>query len=282
VSLPATFILTVVLLMGTAARAQPIPVPEQRQRSVTVTVTAAEPPHEIRVAKGVVTLLLFKDRINQEAVEVDTQRVRILASGDGSLVFEPLVEPGAGGALVLSVPFADGDVPARAAFMLVSSPTEVDTRVEVVRREPTAEPPARCANLSPARFARDGWLTKEGVRARKAKQCARAKGAPECGLATVYRAQAWVLLDVSLTGQSGQPPWTPREVTLKGMQSGAPVELRSVELVPAKLQPGAKGRLFVEAVPPTSEEEFILEVRDGEGRGFTIERLDLSMTESKP
>jgi uncharacterized protein (TIGR02268 family) len=262
---------------------------------VTLTGNPAELPHEVRAAKGVATLLLFKSQINGEAVEVDTTRVKILDAGKWSILFELLVEPGLEERLLLSVPFADGKAPSRAVFVLVSSPSEVDTRLEVVRREPTVEEcqaelakaQARCAKSSPIRFAREGGLTPKGVSALNIEKC-RSGGAAVRGLVcaqgTVYRAEHWVLLDVRIVNKPGQPPWGPREVTLKSMNSEESLTVRSVELETAVLAPGAMGRVLVEVAPPKQtmgEEEFVLEVRDAAGRGLTMPEVKLSPRESK-
>jgi uncharacterized protein (TIGR02268 family) len=277
--------------VGVGAQAQPGPAREQRQRGVTVTGHPSEPPHELLAAKGVATVLLFKERINGDAVEVDKTRVRILDGGEWSLVFEPLVEPGKKDPLLLSVPFMD--VQARAVFQLVSSPSEVDTRLEVTRREPTsgacqeqvAEAQARCAKSGPTRFVREGWLTPQGVRTRDIKGCAPASAAAHglfCEKGTAYQSGTWVLVDVTIVTTPGQPPWVPREVTLKGVPSQVALPLRSVERETVRLPSGAV-RVLVEAEPPKDEEElFILELRDAAGRGLTISEVKSSAKESNP
>jgi uncharacterized protein (TIGR02268 family) len=236
----------------------------------------------------VATVLVFKSRINGAAVEVDRTRVRILDAGEWSLMFEPLVEPGPEEHLLLSVPFADGNAAARAVFVLASSPSEVDTRLDVVWLKPTveaclaelAEAQARCSKSNPIRFVRDGWLKKQGVMARKLVDCGRGRAALRglrCGEGTAYRAETWVLVEVTLINdEPGRPPWAPREVTLKRVATGAPLKVRAVELEAARIPPGAKGRVFVEAEPPMGEEAvFTLEVRDAAGRGLTIDRVNL-------
>lgn len=288
-SLPCALILVFLLLVGAEARAQPSPLREQRQRSVTVTGHPSEGPQELLVASGVATVLLFKQRVNGAAVEVDRARVRVVESGDWVLVFEPLVEPGQKDRLLLSVPFADGQ--ARAVFLLASSPSAVDTRLEVTLREPApeacqaqvAEAQARCARSGPTRFALEGGLT-GGVRARGIHKC-EAPDAPARGLAcqqgAAYRAKTWVLVDVTFGTTPGQPPWAPREVTLKGQRSGVALPPRSVEWVTAGLPPGAV-RMLLEAEPPKDETElFTLEVRGAAGRGLTIPDVELSDKETK-
>lgn len=285
---PTTLVLALVLILGTTARAQPSLAREQRQRSVTVTGNPADPPHEIHVAKGVVTVLLFKSRISGSAVEVDRARVTIVDAGDRSIILEPVIDLESAERLVLSVPFADGQ---RAIFVLVSSPTEVDTRIDITRREQTvescqadlAEAQARCSKIHPALFARAGLLTPKGVIAHAIKQCggiARTANELVCTEGAAYRAERWALLDVEIRSEFNQP-WVPREATLKGMKSGVSVTVRAVEMEPAQIGPGEVRRVFVETDPPAHGEPFVLELSDAAGRGITIPGVDLSAQESK-
>ena len=288
---PTTLVLALALFLGTAARAQPSPARERRQRSITVTGNPADPHHEIRAAKGVATVLLFKSRINGGAVEVDRTRVKIIDAGEWSIIFEPVIELGRDERQVLTVPFADGQ---RAVFVLVSSPSEVDTRIDVVRREQTiescqaelAETQAKCSKLSPAHLARVGWLTRKGVIARPIDKCIGATRTAKglgCDTGTAYRAETWALVAVEIRNESNQPPWVPREAVLKGQKSGVLLTVRSVEMDAEQIAPGEKGHVFVEMEPPTNAgEPFVLELRDAAGLGITIPWVDLSMQEKKP
>jgi len=292
-SLPSVLVLAVVLLLGSLARAQPSPTREPRQRTVTVSGNPAEAPQPLHVAQGVTTVLLFKSLINESAVEVDRARVKLVDAGDWGLILEPLVEPGTGERLLLSVPFADGSAPGRAVFELVTSPTEVDTRVDVVRSEPTvetcpaqlAEAQARCARSSPARFAREGWLTRQGVVALPVEACHRGASAVSglrCVEGTVYLAETWALVDVTLFNEPGQPPWAPNAVSVQLKMDKKHLKPRTVELERPQLLPGARGRVLVELAPPKLTGEFRLELKDASGRGLTIHKLKLSERESKP
>jgi uncharacterized protein (TIGR02268 family) len=288
---PTTLVLSLALFLGTAARAQPSPAREQRQRSITITGNPADPPPEIRVAQNVTVVLLFKSRINREGIEVDRTRVTIVDAGDRSVVFEPLLDLGFSERLVLSVPFADGQ---RAVFVLVSSPSEVDTRIDVIRHEHTVEScqaelaaaQARCATISPAAFARAGWLTHKGVIAREIDKCTiatRTASGLHCVMGTAYRAEAWALVEVMISNKSNGHPWVPSEVTIKGMKSGVLLTVRAVEMEPAQTSPGEVWRVFVETEPPTNAgEPFVLELRDAAGPGITIGGVDLSTQENKP
>lgn len=287
--LPTTPVFALVLLLGTAAPAQPSPAREQRQRTVTITGNPADPPHEIRAAKGVSTVLIFKSRINGGTVEVDRTRVKIIEAGEWAIIFEPMIELGSDERLVLNVPFADGQ---RAVFVLVAHASEVDSRIDVLRREQTveacqaelAESQARCAKISPIRFARDGWLTRQGVIALKINRCSgttRMAGLV-CQKGTAYRAETWALVDVVIINKSNDQPWVPSEAAIKSITSGVQVAVRAVEMDAAQLGPGERGHVFVEVDPPTSaREQFTLELRDAAGIGITIPEVDLSQQESK-
>jgi uncharacterized protein (TIGR02268 family) len=286
---PTTLVLALALLLGTAARAQPSPAREQRQRSVTVTGSPTDPPHEIHAAKGVATVLLFKSQINGGTVEVDRTRVKIIDAGEWSIIFEPVIEIGRDERLALSVPFADGQ---RAVFVLVSHASDVDTRIDVIRREQTVESchaelaatQARCSKISPARFAHAGLLTPKGVSARRIDKCTGATRTAHglvCTDGTAYRAETWAVVDVEIRNESNQPPWVPSEVTIKGMKSGVLLTVRAVEMEPAQIPLGEVGRVFVEVDPPSTGELFALELRDAAGRGITIPDVNLSTQESK-
>jgi uncharacterized protein (TIGR02268 family) len=281
---PTILVIAFAFLLGTAARAQPSLVRERRERTVTVTGNPAEPPHEIRAARGVATLLLFNSQINGSAVEVDRARVKILDAGERSIVFEPVIDLDPTERLVLSVPFTAGP---RAVFVLVSRVSEVDTRIEVVRHEQTVEAcqaelaatQALFAKSRPASFARAGLLTQYGVIARNIKRCSAkhlTAGGLTCRSGTAYRAETWALLDVVIENEAGQPPWVPREVTLKGTESGVPVTVLAVEMDAAQIAPGERRHVFVEVEPPGVGEEFTLELRDEAGRGVTIPEVSLS------
>jgi uncharacterized protein (TIGR02268 family) len=284
---PTTLVFALVLILGTTARAQPSTPREQRQRSITVTGNPAERPHEIHVAKGVATLLRFKSQINRDAVEVEGRGTRITVdAGDSSIILEPL--SGLGSAeLVLSVPFANGQ---RAVFILVSRPDDVDTRIDVALREQTIEAcqaeltaaQERCSKISPVHFARAGWLRREGLITRQIRQCegpTRATSGLSCAGGTTHRAETWVLVDVTINNESNEHPWEPSEVTIKGMKSRVPLTVRAVEVAPARIAPGERGRVFVEVEPPINAgEQFVLELSDAE-RGITIPEMDLSMQE---
>jgi uncharacterized protein (TIGR02268 family) len=288
-SLPATLAISfALLLVGVEARAQPSPARARRERTVTITGNPADPPHEIRVARGVATVLVFKSRINGHAIEADKTRVKILEAGVWAILFELVIDLGRDERLVLGVPFSDGQ---QAVFVLVSSPSEVDTRINVVRREQTiescqaelAETQARCSKFSPARIARAGLLTPKGVIAHDIKECSGETwmvNGLRCAEGTAYRAETWGLVALMISNDSDQPMWVPQEATLKGMKTGALVK-GTVEMEPAQIGPGEAEWVFVEIEPPNARESFVLELRDAAGRGITIPNVLLAGPENK-
>jgi uncharacterized protein (TIGR02268 family) len=219
--------------------------------------------------------------------------VKILDVGEWSLISEPVIELGHDERLVLRVQFIEGGASAQALFLLVFSPSEVDTRIDVVRREQTveacqaelAETQARCAQISPARFARAGLLTKSGVVARTVPGCYTADlrvSRLSCSGATAYRADGWGLVDVEIHNESDQP-WAPREAILKSDTAlEVLLTVRAVEMDAAQLGPGEVRHVLVEVDPPAEGEMFTLELRDTPGgRSFKLPTVDLSETERK-
>jgi len=275
---PITLVLALALLLGTAARAQPSPAREQRQRSITVTGSPADPPPEIHVAKGVATLLRFKSQLNRDAVDVDGRSSRITVDvGDGSIILEPLSDLGVAERLVVSAPFADGQ---RAVFVLVSSPSEVDTRVDVIRREPPdiacQAPAAPCAAVSPADAVTSGLLDKQGVQTGVVPSFNDAASGFQSREGVSYRAGNWVLVDMEIIPPPRHPAWRPTGATLKG-KTGA-VRVRAVKVEPGMVFPGEGVRVFVETdVPsPSAGHEFVLRLDGGDDApSFSIPSVTL-------
>jgi hypothetical protein len=88
-----------------------------------VTGNPAEPPHEVRVARGVFTVLSFKSQLRRDAIEAEGRGTRVqVDAGDTFVILEPLIDLGATERLMLSVPFDDGQ---RAVFVLVPRPTSI-------------------------------------------------------------------------------------------------------------------------------------------------------------
>jgi uncharacterized protein (TIGR02268 family) len=257
--------------LGTAARAQPSPAREQRQRSVTLTGNPADPPHEIRAAKGVATVLIFKSQINGNAVEVDRTRVKILDAGEWSIIFELVLDLGLDERLVLGVPFADGQ---RAVFVLVSSPSEVDTRIDVVRREQTVEAchAEVCAGMrGPEDFLLLGYMDGRGVPTAQIRAARDSTHGIESERGVAYRGNGWLMFQIRIRNTRGPRAWVPTEATLTG-KTGEQLRGRVVLEEQGEPAPGAPVRVLVvtEEPPPSAGLAFTLEVSAGDGRILVI------------
>lgn len=282
---PTTLVLALVLLLGTAARAQPSPAREKRQRSVTVTGNPADPPHEIHAAKGVATVLLFKSQIDGGTVEVDKTRVKIIDAGEWSIIFEPVIELGRDERLVLSVPFADGQ---RAVFLLVSHATEVDTRIDVTRHEQTVEScraelaaaQARCAKISPMTIVRSGLVDGYGVQVRAIITAGGhvSAGGLSFNRGKSYCAGNWVLVAVGIRNDGA--PWILREAVLRSAKTGERVVVRSIEMEHEQVASGETGFVFVETEAPlkSAGSDFVLELSDtASGRSLSVPNVKLGI-----
>ncbi|WP_407742139.1 DUF2381 family protein [Hyalangium sp.] len=250
------------LLGGTLAQAQPAPTREPRRRSVTLTGS----PLEARIATGIRTFLVFSVPIRGKAVEVDPQRIKVVALGDVILAIEPLSEPRPGERWTLRVPLADGKAPDVAEFSLVAHPSEVDTEIDVARREesPTACPTcAPCAAMNPADAIASGFIGKDGVETRELPSFTDTASGFASGTGVAYRAADWVLVDVQIIPPPGLPAWRPTRATLTSKTGEARV--RGVKVAPGK-NPNAVRVLVTTDVPPSSSGlEFTLHLNGADG-----------------
>ena len=130
---PDRLFLALALLWGVAARGEMETSRAKRDRAVTVVGTPAEPLPEIHVAPDVPTVLLFPADIARNTLTVDESRIRVVDTGARSIIVQAAADYRAGERHDLTVFFADGMSPARAAFVLVLDPAEVDTRIDVNR-----------------------------------------------------------------------------------------------------------------------------------------------------
>lgn len=245
---PATLALVLLLLGGTLAQAQPAPTREPRRRSLTLTGS----PLEARIATGIRTYIVFAVSIRGKAVEVDPKRIRVVDTGEKSLIIEPLSEPRPGERWTLRVPLEDGKAPEVAEFSLVAHASEVDTEIDVARPEesPTARPTcAPCAALSAADAIASGFIDKDGVQTRQIFKFVDAASGFESQEGVTYRAKGWVLVDVEIIPPPGQPVWRPTGATLTSKTGEARV--RAVKVKPGK-NPNTVRVLVTTDPPPSS------------------------------
>ena len=157
---PTRLALALVLVWGAVPRSEADPPRTERKRPVAVGGDPAIPLPEVRVEKATATWLLFPTEIakstltidgvprtvDKVALPVDESRIRIVDVGERSIIVQAVEDLRPGERHELAVFFADGRAPARAAFALVTDPAEVDSRIDVERREP---PNAACPVEAP-------------------------------------------------------------------------------------------------------------------------------------
>lgn len=287
------------LLLGIAAPAQPLPATRERiERRVVLSGNPAEAVLELRVAPGVATVLLFDAPLERGGMELEGRaRFRFVEVGERTLLLEPSVELGQGERLILRVRYSDGASPAQGAFALVSTASEVDSRVEVFRRRDSIELlqvelaevrsqlaskdaalnalHARCAASGPAGLVIAGLLDIDGVRGHRVKRVDatnRAGGlALEDGLA--LHAASWSVVSI-LVRNDGPEPWTATTARLSSLSSGERVDVVAVRTKGSAIAPGESGLVVIEtkAPPERAGEIFRLEVgEEGEkGRRLSL------------
>ena len=292
---PTRLALALVLVWGTVPRADAAPPRTERKRAVSVVVNPDAPLPEIRVEAASPTWLYFPTAIAESTLTVDGQprtvdaaavpgegvRIRVLDVGKRSIIVQPVEDLRPGERHALTVFFADGRAPARAAFVLVSDPAEVDSRIDVERPEPpdTACPAeAPRAPPRPEDFVLLGYVAKKGVRTGAvgpAKDEARGLRSTAGGS---FRGKAWALVDVQIVNSAGQQPWTPQEATFTSRR-GATVRARVVTVGGGEVAPGGSLRVLAVAdtVPASAGEVFALEVSGSGGRSLVIP--DVGFTE---
>jgi uncharacterized protein (TIGR02268 family) len=294
--------LALVLLWSAAPRADAASGRTKRERSVAVAATPAEPLPEIRVDKATSTLLFFPAAISKSTLTVDEQprtvdkaaipadesRIRVLDVGERSIIVQPEADLGPGERHELTVFFADGRAPARTAFVLVPDPAEVDSRIDVERREqPTSAFPADAprAPPRPEDFVLLGYVDRRGVQTDTVGETSDAGQGLSSARGLSYRGNGWVLVDVKVENWAGQQPWTPREATLTGRR-GVTLPARLVTVDGGEIAPGKFRRVLAVADPPPPDAGtvFALQIRGEGGRSLTIPRVRFQepLTETQP
>jgi uncharacterized protein (TIGR02268 family) len=274
---PVRLALVLALLGGAAPQAEAAPGRTKRERPVAVAGNPGEPVPEIRVDAATLTLLFFPTAIAKSTLAVDDTRIRVLDAGERSILVQAVEDLGAGERHELAVFFADGRTPARAAFVLVTDPAEVDSRIDVERREPpTAACPAEAPRPPPGPedFVLLGYVTRAGVQTSPVDVASDAARGLRSKAGDAYRGTGWVLVDVWIENSAGQRPWIPREATLTG-RGGAELRARLVTTVSGEIAAGESARVLVVAdTPPAAAgEAFALEIRGSGGRSLTIPRV---------
>ncbi len=235
------------------------------------------------MAANTATYLVFDAAIDRASVEVEgrTTRFRLVDPGERTLYLEPRVAPGDGERLMVRVRFNDGASPASAAFALVSHPTVVDTRVDVVRRSRAPEGSeaslAQCEAGEPINLVLSGRLDLRGVQAWRINFAQRVQVGMQLMDGVGYRAGSWALVAVRVHNLPGQRPWTAGEARLT-RADGTRVKVLSLRMDRPQLAPGDTGLVVVETEAPYWEvdELFRLELREkGGGRNLVIGTVKL-------
>ena len=279
------------LLGGAAPRAEAAPPRAERKRPVAVVVNPSEPLPEIRVEAAAPTLLFFPTTIAESTLTVDEKprtidtaavpgdgsRIRVLDVGKRTILVQPVEDLRPGERHELAVFFADGRAPARAAFVLVTDPAEVDARIDVERRElPDAACPAGAPHLppKPEDFVLLGYVDKDGVQTGMFDEASDEARGLRARAGGTFRGAGWVLVDARIDNAEGQPTWTPQEATLTG-RGGVSLRARIVPVGAAQVAPGKVLRVLVvaDAPPSSAGEYFALEIRGAGGRNFVIPRV---------
>lgn len=216
---PIGLALALALAWGAAPRAEAAPSRTKRERPVVVTGNPAEPLPEVHVAGDTPTVLLFPAPILRKTLTVDESRIRVVDREERSIIVQAVEDLPEGERQQIEVLFADGRAPARAAFALVTDPSEVDSRVDVERSEPPSVAcPAEAQREAPRPedFVLGGYVDERGVPTAKFRESSdSAQGlASEPGV--TYLGNGWVIFDVLIRNLPNRSPWTPREATLTG------------------------------------------------------------------
>ncbi|QAT86001.1 hypothetical protein EJ065_4450 [Corallococcus coralloides] len=269
---PFRLAIALALMWGAAAWAEPAPGAQaRRERSVAVASTSAEPLPIVRVAGDTPTVFLFSSPIQKKTLTFDESRIRVLDAGERSIIVQPVGNLGAGERQEMGVFFADDRAPARAAFVLVTDPAEVDSRIDVRRPEPpntVCQPTAQAPVPKPEDFVLLGYVDAKGVTTSSRKGKLNAVQGLRLDNLVAFRGTGWILADVTILNRPDHPAWTPREAMFVG-RVGMPLRARLVAKTPGAIPPGENGRVLAAVEVPETEVDlvFTLEVRgDGERR----------------
>ncbi|ADO71587.1 DUF2381 family protein [Stigmatella aurantiaca] len=267
------------LLWGTVARAEPtLGGRVVRMRSVTVTGNSAEPLPEVHVAGDIPTLLLFPSPILKKTLTVDESRIRVRDAGEFTIVLQAVTDLREGERHEIVVFFVDGRAPSRAAFVLVTDPTEVDTRIDVQRPEP---PVAPCPNEAhqraplPEDFVLLGYLDRRGIVIVGIELFTNITSGLEATSSVAYRGTTWVLVEVEIRDLLGRS-WTPTEAKLTG-EGGEVLPIRLVTNMERSVASGNRARVLIASdnLPDDAGRVFGLEVRGTDDRNIVFPHIRL-------
>ncbi|MBZ4374109.1 DUF2381 family protein [Corallococcus sp. AS-1-6] len=275
---PFRLALALALAWGAAAHAEPSPGGRvRRERPVTVASTAGEPLPVVHIAQDTPTLFLFPDPIQRKSLTFDESRIRVLDAGERSVIVQAVSDLRKDEQQEMGVFFVDGRAPARAAFVLVTDPAKVDTRIDVQRPAPpneTCPTDAQAKVPQPEDFVLLGYVDEMGVTTSEINIAKPGAQGLTSSKAVSFRGKGWVLVDLLIMNGVDRPAWTPREALLVG-RVGGPLRTRLVNVQGDAIPPGEERRMLVVANAQGLEASpsFTLEVRGDGGRSLTIQKV---------
>jgi uncharacterized protein (TIGR02268 family) len=272
---PLRLSLALALLWGAAARAEPAHGGRvERLRAVTLASNPAEPLPEVHVAGDKRTVLVFPEPIQAKTLTFDESRIRVLDTGALTIVLQAVTDLKEGERHEIGVYFADGRAPARAAFVLVTNPTEVDAQIDVQRPEPPAAPcptEAQPRVPLPEDFVLLGYVGDTGVSVVRIKVVDEVTQGLTASKGKLYLGNGWALVSVEIRNHPMHPRWTPREAFFR-RPIGPPLQARLVMEGDRLIEPGQGGRVLAVVDMPnlSADTSFTLEVRGEDGRSLQI------------
>jgi uncharacterized protein (TIGR02268 family) len=208
-------------------------------------------------------------------LEGHAERFRLVEVGMRTLLLEPLADLAPGEQLGLRVRLRAGSALESVSLVLVSHPSTVDDRVEVLRplvleslRAELAALRARLASLEPSDLVLSGLVDRRGVVVGgfDLHMPLDVRSGPHASKATFYQASGWMVMALQVHNLPGQEFWAPASARLL-RADGTPVEVRQVRMDRVKLQGGEEGVIAVETEPlRPSDGPLRLELLDAEGR----------------
>jgi uncharacterized protein (TIGR02268 family) len=248
--------------------------PEDGTRRLDVAGKAAATAHELRVAPGVVTSLVFDTPLDPEAMkaELDALALRFGLADVGmsrtTLMLRPSALFTSGTRQRLEVRFAGGEEPRRAVLELVSATREeAERQVEVTRQRPWTEErvaalEARCAACEAeleARKARGAMplamLVLQGELRPELRQGGqillshpgrRRPEDVELMAVHLYRTRSRAAASLRLHLAPGARRWGLAEAVVRDTRTGQRLEVHGVVMEPPTLEPGSGALLVVE------------------------------------
>ncbi|QAT81815.1 hypothetical protein EJ065_0206 [Corallococcus coralloides] len=233
----------------------------------------------VHITQDTPTLLLFPAPIQRKSLTFDESRIRVLDSGERSVIVQAVSDLRKDEQQEMGVFFVDGNAPARAAFSLVTDPAEVDTRIDVQR--PTL-PDSACQTTAQAKvpqpedFVLLGYVDEMGVATSKGDAVEPNAQGLSSSRPMSFRSKGWVLVDLRVLNGVDRPAWTPREALLVG-RMGEHMRARLVNVQGEAIPPGEERRVLVVADTQGLEASpsFTLEIRGDGGRSLTIHKVRL-------